>query len=223
MADLNALPVFRNLTDAGRQVLDKGLVRKEIGAGTSILHKGSQVSGAYIVIKGRLRVFSIAPSGSEATLYCINPGETCVLALNCLFQDLLYPAWVATEPKTEVGVIPGPVFRKLFEREPTIQDLTVQALSTAVFRLMNELEQVHFCKLEHRLADLILLRASSDGALRMTQQEMAYHLGTTREVVARLMQAFVAKKFVETQRGLIRIKNSAAMAELIAQDGDIPV
>jgi len=35
------------------------------------------------------------------------------------------------------------------------------------------------------------------------------------------MQAFVAKKFVETQRGLIRIKNSAAMAELIAQDGDV--
>jgi CRP/FNR family transcriptional regulator, anaerobic regulatory protein len=221
MADLNVLPVFRNLTDAGRQVLDKGLVRKEIGAATPILHKGSQVSGAYIVTEGRLRVFSIAPSGTEATLYCINPGETCVLALNCLFQDLLYPAWVATEPKTEVAVIPGPIYRKLFEREPTIQNLTVQALSTAVFRLMNELEQVHFCKLEHRLADLILLRASSDGVLRMTQQQMAYHLGTTREVVARIMQAFVAKKFVETQRGLTRIKNSAAMAELIALDGDV--
>lgn len=221
MDDLNVLPVFQNLTDAGRQVLYKGLVRKEIGAATPILHKGSQVSGAYIVTEGRLRVFSIAPSGTEATLYCINPGETCVLALNCLFQDLLYPAWVATEPKTEVAVIPGPVYRKLFEREPTIQDLTVQALSKAVFRLMNELEQVHFCKLEHRLADLILLRASSDGVLRMTQQQMAYHLGTTREVVARIMQAFVAKKFVETQRGLTRIKNSAEMAELIALDGDV--
>lgn len=221
MAVLENYPVFRNLTDAGKDVLVKGMIRKEIGPATPILHKGSQVSGAYIVLKGRLRVFSIAPSGSEATLYCINPGETCVLALNCLFQDLLYPAWVATEPKTEVGVLPGPVFRKLFEREPAIQDLTVQALSTAVFRLMNELEQVHFCKLEHRLADLILLRASSDGVLRMTQQEMAYHLGTTREVVARIMRAFVAKKFVETQRGLTKIRNSAAMADLIAQDGDV--
>jgi CRP/FNR family transcriptional regulator, anaerobic regulatory protein len=221
MADLYALPVFRNLTETGRDMLEKGLVRKEIGAATPILHKGSQVSGAYIVLRGRLRVFSIAPTGSEATLYCIDPGETCVLALNCLFQDLLYPAWVATEPKTEVAVLPGPVYRRLFEREPSIQDLTVHALSTAVFRLMNELEQVHFCKLEHRLADLILLRASSEGVLRMTQQEMAYHLGTTREVVARIMRAFVAKKFVETQRGLTRIRNSAAMAELIAKDEEV--
>jgi CRP/FNR family transcriptional regulator len=221
MVVLESIPVFRNLSESGRKLLCKGFICKEIGPATPILHKGSNVSGAYVVITGRLRVFSIAPSGSEATLYCINPGETCVLALNCLFQDLLYPAWVASEPKTKVVVIPGPVFRTLFEREPSIQDLTVRALSTAVFRLMNELEQVHFCKLEHRLADFILLRASSEGILRMTQQEMAYHLGTTREVVARIMGAFVTKKYVETRRGLTRILNSASMAELIAKDGDV--
>jgi hypothetical protein len=34
---------------------------------------------------GRLRVFTIAPNGTEATLYFLDPGETCVLAINCLF------------------------------------------------------------------------------------------------------------------------------------------
>ena len=223
MVDLDAFPVFRNLTPTGKAELNRWLVRKEIPPTTPILHKGAVVSGAYIVVKGRLRVFSIAPSGSEATLYCINPGETCVLALNCLFQDLRYPAWVSSEAKAEVVVVPGPVFRRLFEGEAVIRDMTVQALSTIVFRLMNQLEQVHFCKLEHRLADLILMRASSDGVLRMTQQAMADHLGTTREVVARLIQAFVARKFVETGRGLTRIKNSKGMARLIARDGDVPI
>jgi CRP/FNR family transcriptional regulator len=222
MVHLNALPVFRNLSPAGKETLDKGMLRKEIAPATPILHKGSQVSGAYVVTRGRLRVFSIARSGSEATLYCIDPGETCVLALNCLFQDLLYPAWVASEAQTEVAVIPGPVYRRLFEREPSIQNLTVQALSTAVFRLMSELEQVHFHKLEHRLADFILRRASSDGILRITQQEMACHLGTTREVVARILRAFVAKDFVETRRGMTRVRDSAGMAELIVLDADLP-
>jgi CRP/FNR family transcriptional regulator len=128
---------------------------------------------------------------------------------------------VSTEPKTEVAVIPGLVFRKLFGSEPSIQDLTVSTLSTVVFRLMNELEQVHFCKLEHRLTNLILLRASSEGKLRMTQQEMAYNLGTSREVVARLLRDFIAKGFVETQRGSIKIKDAAGMADLIAFNIDI--
>lgn len=217
MISLDAFPIFRDLTKTGREILDKGIVRKEFPAATAILHKGAQTSGAYVVTKGRLRVFSIAPSGSEATLYCIDPGETCVLALNCLFNDLLYPAWVASEPRTEVSVIPGGVYRKLFEGEPSIQNLTVHALSTLVFRLMSELEQVHFYKLEHRLADLILIRASANGVLRMTQQEMAHHLGTTREVVARIMGTFVKKDLVATQRGLTQITDAVGLAGIIYQ------
>lgn len=218
MISLDIFPLFRDITKGGREILDKGIVRKTIPPATTILHKGAKTSGAYVVTQGKLRVFSIAPSGTEATLYSIDPGETCILALNCLFNDLLYPAWVASEPRTEVAVIPGTVYRQLFQNEPSIQNLTVHALSTLVFRLMSELEQVHFCKLEHRLVDFILIRASSDGILRMTQQEIAYHLGTTRECVARIIQAFVKKNLVETQRGLTKIKDAQAMADVICQN-----
>ncbi len=217
MVSLDEFPLFQNLTKRGHEILAKGIVHKVFPPASAILHKGAKTSGAYVVTKGRLRVFSISPSGSEATLYCINPGETCVLALNCLFNDLLYPAWVASEPRTEVVVISGKVYRQLFENEPSIQNLTVQALSTLVFRLMSELEQVHFCKLEHRIADLILIRASSEGLLRMTQQEIAHHVGTTREVVARIMRSFVSKGLVTTQRGLTKIRNAAELSCLISQ------
>jgi CRP/FNR family transcriptional regulator len=218
MISLDGFPLFRDLTKRGRESLDKGIVRKTVPPATTILHKGAKTSGAYVVTQGRLRVYSIAPSGSEATLYVIDPGETCILALNCLFNDLLYPAWVASEPRTEIAVIPGTVYRELFENEPSIQNLTVHALSTLVFRLMSELEQVHFHKLEHRLADFILIRASSEGVLRMTQQDIAHHLGTTRECVARIVQTFVKNNLVETQRGLTKIKDAKRLSDVIAQE-----
>lgn len=213
----NNLPVFQNISSQGRCLLDQGLIHKAFPPATELLYRGAQISGAYIVTKGRLRVFSISPSGAEATLYCIDPGETCVLALNCLFNDLLYPAWVATETETSVAILPGPTFRQLFESEPSIQNLTVHALSSLVFRLMGELEQVHFCTLEQRLANLLLLRASADGILRMTQQELAYHLGTTREVIARLMGDLVLKGLVKTRRKEITIINAKELAALITE------
>ncbi|WP_265552900.1 Crp/Fnr family transcriptional regulator [Trichlorobacter lovleyi] len=213
----NNLPVFQNISSKGRCLLDQGLIHKAFPPATELLYRGAQISGAYIVTKGRLRVFSISPSGAEATLYCIDPGETCVLALNCLFNDLLYPAWVATETETSVAILPGPTFRQLFESEPSIQNLTVHALSSLVFRLMGELEQVHFCTLEQRLANLLLLRASADGILRMTQQELAYHLGTTREVIARLMGDLVLKGLVKTRRKEITIVNAKELAALITE------
>ena len=80
-----------------------------------------------------MRVFSLAPNATEATLYFIEPGETCVFALNSLFNDLLYPAWVQTEAATTVALIPWPLFRELFEREPLIRDMTVRTLATLVY------------------------------------------------------------------------------------------
>jgi CRP/FNR family transcriptional regulator len=138
-----------------------------------------------------------------------------VLALNCLFNDLLYPAWVETAAATGVAVIPGALYRTLFEREAAVQDMTVKALSTLVFRLMGELEQIHSCNLDQRLASFLLHNASAGGVVRMTQQELASHLGTTREVIARLMQGFVARGLVATRRGTVAIADAAALADMV--------
>lgn len=216
-AVLESLGPFRDLSESGRRLLRQGTIYRDCAPPAPILHKGSPISGAYFVVRGRLRVYSLAPDGTEATLYFIDPGETCVFALNSLFNDLRYPAWVQAEEDTTVALIPGPTYRQLFQSEPSIQDVTVRALSTLVFRLMTELEEIHAYRLEQRLANLLLVHASADGEVRMTQQQMAAHLGTTREVIARLVRDFVAKGYVETGRGLVKVRDADGLAGLIAE------
>lgn len=218
MALVNVLTRFAPFSRMGadsQQLLADGLVRKQAARREDLLHKGQPVSGAYLVLQGRLRVFTIASNGTEATLYFIAPGETCVLALNCLFNDLLYPAWVQAEQATEVAMIPGTIYRQLFETEPAIQNLTVQTLSTLVFRLMAELEDVHASHHKQRLANFVLTHAAADGQLQITQQQLAQHLGTTREVVARLMRDFVAHGLLATRRGQISICDLFGLRELV--------
>lgn len=216
--DLESFDSFRHMSKVGKAMLGPGLHYTRFEKKTAVLGKGQAVSGAYVVIGGRLRVFTLSPDGHEATLYWIAPGETCVLALNCIFNDLLYPAWVEAEAATTIAVIPGPLYRVLFENEATIRNVTVQALSTLVFRLMGELERVHSSKLEQRLANFLLLHAAADGRVRMTQQEIAAHLGTSREVIARVFRQFVAKKYVSTQRGAVLINQPARLLSLVKKD-----
>lgn len=212
---LDSFEPFRSLGSEARRLLTQGQVQKAVHRNQAIVHKGQPVSGAYVVLAGRLRVFTIAPNGTEATLYMIDPGETCVLALNCLFNDLLYPAWVQAEAASSVAIIPGAVYRRLFETETGVRDFTVRTLATLVYRLMTELEQVHGSHHRQRLAQFILHRAAADGTLRMTQQQIAGHLGTTREVVARLMQDFVAHGLVRTARGAVSIKDLFALRQVV--------
>ncbi len=197
-------------------MLERELQQVEFQRQTAVIHKGQSVSGAYLVLSGQLRVYTYTPQGTEATLYFIRPGETCVLALNCLFNDLRYPAWVEASPDTHVAVIPGSLYRRLFESEDAVQNLTVTALSTLVFRLMDELEQIHSCNLDQRLASFLLNNASDDGVVAMTQQILAGHLGTTREVIARLIQGFCADGLVSTKRGAVTIIDAERLSRVAA-------
>ncbi len=218
MGDLRTLDVFRDLSATGQHMLECGMQLNHFDELKTIINKGNSVSGAYVVVRGRLRVYSISPGGNEATLYFINPGEVCILALNCIFNNLAYPAWVQTEPDTCVGVIPSLTYRTLFQNEPSIQNLTVHALSVLVFRLMEELEQIHSLNLNERLAKFILMRSEGEGQLRMTQSELASHLGTTREVIAKLLRKMVADKSVKTLRGSIVVERPEVLARLAGQE-----
>jgi len=218
--DLGRVAVFRELSADGRKLLERGVATHRFAAGKTIIEKGQDVSGAYFVVEGRLRVYSLLPGGKEVTVYMIEPGETCVLALNSLFNDLLYPAWVQTDRATTVAVVPGRTYRALFEREKPIQDLTVRTLSTLVFRLMAELDQVHSRTLEQRLAGFLLVHASGQGVVRQTQQEIAGHIGTTREMVARLTSRMAKRGWIATGRGAVTILNRPALAALTSAEDD---
>jgi CRP/FNR family transcriptional regulator len=218
-ANITDVRPFRDLSETNMSLLLRGLRYAHYTKTAPVLQKGQRVSGAYVVVSGQLRVFTLSPDGNEATLYLINPGETCVLALNCIFNDLLYPAWVEAGATTKVAVIPGAEFRILFESEPAIRNMTVQAFSTIVFRLMAELEAIHSCKLEQRLTNFLLLHASADGKVRMTQQEIASHLGTTREVIARILGQLASEGHIQTSRSQIALNDPAKLAEAVRCNG----
>lgn len=219
MSVLEGIEAFLDLSPEGRALLGKAVQQVSFDKPAAVIHKGQPVSGAYVVLRGKLRVYTFTPQGTEATLYFIAPGETCVLALNCLFNDLCYPAWVDAAADTEVAVIPGPLYRRLFKQERGVQDMTVTALSTLVFRLMDELEQIHACNLEQRLANFLLSNASTEGVVAMTQQTLAGHLGTTREVVARIMQGFSAQGLVSTRRGAVSILDAERLSATVIPGG----
>lgn len=219
---ISALPpnaAFQQLSPAGRKALERGAQTHRFAAGKVLIEKGQDVSGAYFVAEGKLRVYSLLPGGKEVTLYGIEPGETCVLALNSLFNDLLYPAWVQSDTASAVTVVPGPLYRTLFDSEAPIRDLTIRTLSTLVFRLMAELDHVHACTLEQRLAGFLLVRASaSRGEVSLTQQEIAGHVGSTREVVARLISRFASRGWIKSRRGGLAILQPQALAALNPSD-----
>lgn len=200
-----SLALIDQLSPEGRIRFEKAAVLHRFARGATPILKGEAITGAYVVARGGLRVAAMSVQGREATLYTIAPGETCVLAINALFKALPYPGTVVAEEDTEVLFVPGAVWRALFANEPAIQNMTLEALSVAVMRLMDALETIHGQPLRERLVALLRTRADSSGRVVLTQAEIAAELGTAREVVARHLAALRRAGAVKGARGTIEV------------------
>jgi CRP/FNR family transcriptional regulator, anaerobic regulatory protein len=186
---LSHFPLLEELSAAGRSRLLAAARHVTLEPRTQVLQRGDEVAGAYLVERGALRVYYISAEGREGTLYWIDPGQTCILALNCLFARLVYRAWVESDhSETQVAVISGDTYRELFSTEPALQRFTFGALATRLFDLMTLMQETASFGLEQRVAALLLRRAGSANVLETTHEQVAHHLGSSREVVSRVLR-----------------------------------
>jgi CRP/FNR family transcriptional regulator, anaerobic regulatory protein len=214
LQSLRAFSFYSDLAIESKRVLQRGAVLRSAPADRVLVRKGDHVAGAYLVVGGALRVYNIDARGRETTLYWIEPGDSCVLALNCLFADVLYPAWVQAERPSRIVVIDPATYIALFASDRAIQRFTFDTLAGRVFELMTVLEEVVSSDKEQRLANLLVRKCNGQRVVAMSQARMAAHLGTAREVVTRILRQFEAKGLVRVTRGSTTVLDSKRLVAL---------
>ncbi|MCE1234977.1 MAG: Crp/Fnr family transcriptional regulator [Hyphomicrobiales bacterium] len=211
---LERFPSLAELSAESRRLLDGAVKRIACPHGAPLVARGDLVAGAYLVEKGALRVYYVSAEGREGTLYWVEPGQSCILALNCMFSRLAYPAWVESEGETEVAIVPGDVYRRLFAVEPAVQAFTFEVLSGRLFELMALIEETASQGLEARVAGFLLRRSKGAAAIAVTQDQIARHLATSREVVSRVLRGLAARRLIATAQGRVVLLDPAALAGL---------
>ena len=206
------VPFARNLNEPARALMAQRVRMIEADAASTLLSPGDAVSGLYIVESGAVRVHYLDAQGNEGTLYRLEPGECCILALNCLFSEMHYPAWAdAEEEGARLLVLDGPTARELVNLDASFLKALFEQASDRVFRLLGTLEQAIRLPLEARLARLLLDIAGQGNEVRLSHDRLASHLGTSREVISRLVRALVKIGAIETFYGRIEIADRALL------------
>ena len=102
----------------------------------------------------------------------------------------------------------------MFACEPAVQRFTFEALSGRLFELMALVEETASQGLEARIAAFLLRRAKGGDQVPMTQEQLARHLATSREVVSRMMRRLAALGLVSGEPGVVRITDADGLARL---------
>ena len=206
-------PFFRDVTEPGRSELG-ALPAVRVEPQKQLLGRGDSANGAYLVLEGALRVYYITDEGREATLYRVEPGGTCVLALSSTLHERPFPAWVEASTSGATFVrVPDAVFQRLLNQEGAFRSFVLSAMSERIFELMCTLEQLATSTMEQRVAAYLAARVANQTEIATTQTMIASELGTAREVVFRALRALAGRGLIVTTRGRVRVVDYDGLAD----------
>lgn len=205
-------PLFRRHPELTAALLAQAR-RQEVPPQTHLYLEGDSCAGIAFLLAGEIRVYKCGESGREITLYEIYPGETCILNASCILGNNAYPANAVTTAAGTLVLVPAHDFKRLLDNDDTMRAFVFSLLSQRLTEVMALVQEVAFGRLDERLADY-LVEKSADGVLAATHQKIANDLGSSREVVSRLLKDFERQGRVLLARNEIRLVDGSDLGAI---------
>lgn len=210
-----ALP---NFTDPRllQEILDKGQVM-ELKEGKVLMEPGQFVKMVPLVIDGYIKIMRMDEEGKELFLYYLDRGETCALSLTCCSASKPSEIRAVVEQDSVIIGIPIQVHEQWTNEFKQWKDFVSNTYQSKFQEMLEALDAVAFKRMDERLMRYIVTRMKQAKAneLHTTHQEIANELGTSREVVSRLLKQLEKKKWIELGRNVIYIRDD--FEELISK------
>ena len=168
--------------------------------------EGEECNYLPIVKSGIVRVYKLSPNGNEITLYRINKGESCILTISCLLTNKRFPAIAFTESETEVLLVNANNVKNWINKYEIWRKFIFNYMSNIIFKVLTLLESSTFNRTEARLIDFLIQKSLEQGMIiKFTHQKIASEIGTSREVVSRILKELEDNKFLKLSRGSIQV------------------
>ncbi|MCS7190062.1 MAG: Crp/Fnr family transcriptional regulator [Fimbriimonadales bacterium] len=176
------------------------------------LELGREPGGWWVVEKGLMKVYTIAPDGSALTYAILGEGDS--------FGEttILTGHWVratveALEP-TEVRYLSAEQFENLLREHPDFALALLRNLAERIRQSEERVFHITRLKLSQRIAHALLGLAQTIGEqtdqgieIHLTHQEIADYVGASREAVSRTLSRWVRKGWLATNRKSVIIKD----------------
>jgi CRP/FNR family transcriptional regulator len=197
-----------------RGILSARAVHKSLDDGDVLVRDGKECAYLPIVLKGTLRVFKNSETGKELTLYRIAPGESCILTATCILNNGSFPATAVAEGDTDVLLVPSKLLSRLVDESAQWRRFVFGLYAKRLEIVLALVEEVAFHHIDSRIAAFLLRLASGrSGFVRTTHVKIASELGTSREVVTRILKDFEAEGLIVTRRGNVEIVRPDGLKE----------
>jgi len=207
-------PLSRLPPEALTRLLDGQMAVQTTAGG--VLYRPGESVGLHLVVSGLIRVALASEEGRQITVRYGRRGDVLGVPVEVFGSAPVYAQ--AVTDAVVVTMRPG-LLTQLAQRDSRVGLWMADELAARIDGLLQELSMTAFWPVRRRLARHLLDLAADQQRgetllVHASHQELADHIGTVREVVARTLTAFRTAGCIRSDPGGIRLLAPHALAHL---------
>lgn len=182
-----------------------------------LFYQGDPPGSVYLVIHGEVRVGLTNEEGKEVSLHLIGPGH--VAGLCSMLDGGTQPATASTACESHLAQFDRRELREWYKREVTAEKAMLLQIARNVRRAYQRVGEHALMSVKDRLFSALLEIAEREGEqqgegddlvfVRPTHQELADRIGSSREVVSRVLKQLLDSEMLGAEGRVIRVSQSA--------------
>lgn len=209
---LRRIPFFANCSDNALARTARVAHARTYAPGEVIILEGHPCQAAYFIAEGKMRASRLSPGGREQVLAQLGPGQAFNTVPPFRPQGANHATVRALTPAT-LYVILADDLRRLVGECPELALSIIRDFANRLDHLTNLVEDLSLRTVRGRLARFLLEHVEETTSQRWTQEEIAAHLGTVRDMVGRTMRAFASAGLVRMDRQRIVLLDRQRLEE----------
>ncbi len=212
MSFLQRIPLFSDLHREQLQPLARALEQRAYGKGDIILHQGAPGDSLYIIISGRVRIYTLTVDGHELSVGIYDQGD--FFGEMALLSGGPRSAYVEALQPTQVLMLHQQAFRSHLLSNPLAAVHIIETLSQRLRRATKSAEALISLNVSQRIARRLLELVERYGVVQeegvlidldLSQEAIASLVGTTRESANRALSSMREQGIVQVERVRIRV------------------
>ncbi len=182
-------------------------VLKSFSRESSILSPGTFIKSIPLLMKGIVKVMRHDEEDNEVLLYYLQAGETCAISLTCCMSNAKSTVSVEVEEDAEMIMIPINKLETWMGTYPSWKAFIMQSYRMRFDKLLEVVDSITFKKIDERIEFYLQQKteALKKHTIETTHQQIANELGTSREVVSRLLKKMEEMGSVKLGRNKIEV------------------
>lgn len=181
--------LFPGMEDAlYNEMLLHGSVR-DVQAGDTILDAGQTIRSMMMVVEGIVKIYREDEEGGEFFMYDIQPGQACAVSMVCDFHHQQSGIIARALTDSVICSIPLQYMDEWMMKYRTWHYFVIQTYRARFEELLHTIDAIAFKNMDERLEIYLLKQVKQFGnVVKLTHQDIANDLNSSREVISRLMK-----------------------------------